>query len=884
MKKMLVIDGNSIMYRAYFATAAFGPLMQARSGLYTNALYGFVNMINKLVNLPDVTNIFVAFDKGKKTFRHQAYNDYKAGRAPTPEEFKMQIPYIKQYLDIMNIKHLELDDYEADDIVGSMAKKSSPYFDEVIIISGDHDLLQLASGNIHVNMTIKGLSELDEYTEDNFVAKMGFPAKNMIDFKGLIGDKSDNLPGVAGVGEKTATKLLNDYVDLDGIYNNIDSIKGKLQEKLILGKESAFKTRYLATIYTDIDLPYTVEDTLYIGPKMDELRQFYESVDFKSFLKRLDNQDVNNIEKDTKEIIKEQIQIEYLYHDVEDLKKELNNSNVVYLETELSGENYHKDYLLGLGIVVNNKGYFLNSSEIDKELIELLNNNKIYAVDIKKTICALKKKGFELTNFGFDLTLAAYLINPSFSNSDVKSLYDHFMENDLVFLEEIYGKKTIYQIPLEPIYEKYAIDKAKYLGQCKEIIDQELEKNQQLDLLYKMEIPLAMVLADMELNGFKVLPERLEEIGKTFKDKMDNLEKEIYDLCGEEFNISSPKQLGIILFEKLALGKGKKNKTGYSTTAEELEKLAKIHPVPKLILEYRKFSKLYSTYVVGLINEISDVDHKVHTIFKQSLTLTGRLSSIEPNIQNIPVRSPEGRLIRSAFVASNEDGLLISADYSQIELRVLAHMANCERMIDAFNNGIDLHSSTASQIFNKELSEVTKEDRRMAKAVNFGIVYGMSPWGLAEEIGISSIDASNFINRYFMIYPEIKQYLDQVVNECKTVGYTTTLYHRRRYIPEINSSNGALRQFGERTSKNAPIQGTAADIIKMAMINVYHAFKEKNLKSKLIAQVHDELIVDCVKEETEIVKVILKEIMEDVVKLKVKLTAEVAYGYNWDMK
>ena len=493
----------------------------------------------------------------------------------------------------------------------------------------------------------------------------------------------------------------------------------------------------------------------------------------------------------------------------------------------------------------------------------------------------MKKIGITLKKFSFDLGLAAYIVNPSYSSVDAKSMYEKFIETNIPYLEEVYGKNAKHEVPSIDVYGKYSIDKVSYLETVKSEIDGILTSDQK-KLLYEVEIPLAVVLGDMELNGFRISKNRLNEIGEFVLNEINRLEKEIYELCGFEFNISSPKQLGEVLFEKLAIAKGKKNKTGYVTNAETLEKLAEIHPVPMKVLEYRKYSKLYSTYVVGLLDMMFD-DGKVHTIFKQSLTLTGRLSSVEPNIQNIPIRTEDGRLIRSAFIPS-DDSLLISADYSQIELRILAHVSKCKNMIDAFNSGEDLHSSTAAKIYNVDIANVTKDQRRMAKAVNFGIVYGMSPWGLAEELKISTFEANDFINRYFSIYPEVKDYLDKTVSNTKTIGYTETIFGRRRYMPEINSSNGALRQFAERTAKNAPIQGAAADVIKIAMVAVDKKFKELNLSSKLIAQVHDELVVDTKISEVEIVKKILKEVMEGVVNLDVVLEASLSWGENWDMK
>lgn len=877
MKKMIVLDGNSIMFRAYYATAYTGNLMQARSGLYTNAIYGFVNMIQHILQTPDMTNIFVAFDKGKKTLRHQTYSDYKGGRKPTPEEFLMQIPYIKEYLDVLGIKHLELDDYEADDIVGSMAMLARNEFDEVMVISGDKDLLQLAKGNVHVYLTKKGLTDLECYTEENFKSLMGIESYQMTDYKGLIGDSSDNLPGVSGIGPKTAAKLLEEYGTLENIIANIPSLKGKTQASLINDQEQALRCKKLATLYLDVELPYNINDTLYVEPKKEVLREFYEKVEFKSFIKKL-----GDITEEKTIVKSEKLELEYYYNEVDSLISELKKTDKCLFDVEIPKENYHKEEILGISVVINNKGYFIEKNLLNNnELISELKNKELYTIDVKKVYVSLKKLGITLNKFSFDLGLAAYIVNPSYSSVDAKSMYEKFIETNIPYLEEVYGKNAKHEVPSVDVYGKYSIDKVSYLETVKSEIDAILTSEQK-KLLYEVEIPLAVVLGDMELNGFRISKERLNEIGEFVLNEINRLEKEIYELCGFEFNIASPKQLGEVLFEKLAIAKGKKNKTGYVTNAETLEKLAEIHPVPMKVLEYRKYSKLYSTYVVGLLDMMFD-DGKVHTIFKQSLTLTGRLSSVEPNIQNIPIRTEDGRLIRSAFIPS-DDSLLISADYSQIELRILAHVSKCKNMIDAFNSGEDLHSSTAAKIYNVDISNVTKDQRRMAKAVNFGIVYGMSPWGLAEELKISTFEANDFINRYFSIYPEVKDYLDKTVSNTKTTGYTETIFGRRRYMPEINSSNGALRQFAERTAKNAPIQGAAADVIKIAMIAVDKKFKELNLSSKLIAQVHDELVVDTKISEVEIVKKILKEVMEGVVSLDVVLEASLSWGENWDMK
>ena len=789
----------------------------------------------------------------------------------------MQIPYIKEYLDVLGIKHLELDDYEADDIVGSMAMLARNEFDEVMVISGDKDLLQLAKGNVHVYLTKKGLTDLECYTEENFKSLMGIESYQMTDYKGLIGDSSDNLPGVSGIGPKTAAKLLEEYGTLEKIIENIPSLKGKTQASLINDQEQALRCKKLATLYLDVELPYNINDTLYVEPKKEVLREFYEKVEFKSFIKKL-----GDITEEKTIVKSEKLELEYYYNEVDSLISELKKSVKCLFDVEMSKENYHKEEILGISVVINNKGYFIEKNLLNNnELISELNNKELYTIDAKKVYVSLKKLGITLNKFSFDLGLAAYIVNPSYSSVDAKSMYEKFIETNIPYLEEVYGKNAKHEVPSVDVYGKYSIDKVSYLETVKSEIDAILTSEQK-KLLYEVEIPLAVVLGDMELNGFRISKERLNEIGEFVLNEINRLEKEIYELCGFEFNIASPKQLGEVLFEKLAIAKGKKNKTGYVTNAETLEKLAEIHPVPMKVLEYRKYSKLYSTYVVGLLDMMFD-DGKVHTIFKQSLTLTGRLSSVEPNIQNIPIRTEDGRLIRSAFIPS-DDSLLISADYSQIELRILAHVSKCKNMIDAFNSGEDLHSSTAAKIYYVDISNVTKDQRRMAKAVNFGIVYGMSPWGLAEELKISTFEANDFINRYFSIYPEVKDYLDKTVSNTKTTGYTETIFGRRRYMPEINSSNGALRQFAERTAKNAPIQGAAADVIKIAMVAVDKKFKELNLSSKLIAQVHDELVVDTKISEVEIVKKILKEVMEGVVNLDVVLEASLSWGENWDMK
>ena len=884
MKKAILLDGNSIMFRAYYATAYTGNLMKTSNNLYTNAVYGFINMMNKILTIPDVTHIFVAFDKGKKTFRHQSYADYKGGRKPMPEEFAMQIPYIKEYLDILNIKRLETDDYEADDLIGTVSKRIKDTFDEVLVISGDKDLLQLVDGNVKVCLTKKGITDLEEYNENNFKELMGFYPYQVTDYKGLTGDSSDNLPGISGVGPKTAIKLLEEYKTLENIIDNVDNLKGKLATVVKEEANIGLRSKKLATLEKDALIDITEDDILLKEKDLSKLRNFFEKLEFKSFISKMDFTTSDKKEETKKVEVKE---ISYIINDLNALKSSLKNNNQIMMEVELDGENYHKSQIIGVGFVINNEGYYVDRNYLyDEELTHLLENEdlSIYTVDAKKTYVSLKYIGINLKNISFDINLASYVINPSNVTSDIKTTIENFIPTTLPYHEEVYGKKTIYVIPEEEIIAKYAIDKCNIITSFKAEIDRLLKENNQEDLLYKIELPLAIILGDVEKNGFKVNTKKLEEVGTYFSEKMKINEQEIFKLVGHEFNVASPKQLGVVLFEELCLGKGKKTKTGYSTTAEVLEELTKYHPVPHLVLEYRKYAKLYSTYVVGLLQEVNSIDQKVHTIFKQALTQTGRLSSTEPNIQNIPVRTEEGRIIRSVFIPTDENSILVSADYSQIELRILAHASKCQAMIDTFNSGVDLHSSTASKIYGISIDNVTKDMRRMAKAVNFGIVYGMSDWGLSEELHISPKEASIFSAKYFEVFPEVKPYLDSCIEECKKLGYTTTLFNRRRYMRDINSSNVALRKFSERASMNAPIQGTAADIMKISMINVANMLKENNLKAKIVAQVHDELIIDCPKEELNTLKELLKSTMENAIKLDVNLDVDVEYGDNWDLK
>lgn len=888
MKRLVLIDGNNLMFRAYYATAYTGNLMQTKNGLYTNAVYGFANMMNKIVSDLKPDYLFIAFDKGKKTFRHQMYNEYKSGRAKLPTELGMQIPLVKEYVEVLGLKQYECDEYEADDLVGSCADKFKDLVDEVIVISQDKDLLQLVEEKISVASPKSGVSELIYYTIHNFKELMGIEHTQLTDYKGLIGDSSDNLPGISGVGPKTACKLLEEYKTLENIIENAPNIKGKISEKIMLEKDVALRTKHLATLIRSVPLELELEDLVIKKPQYEELRKFYERLEFTSFIKKMSQETVDE-EADSSEENTSVLKYdgEYYINNIEKFKEIIakQENGKIMIDVELDGENYHKSNLLGVGLYVGDTGFYFNKDAIVQEQMkEILSSEYDFcAIDIKKVYVVLSKLGIYLKNYKFDFYLGCYILNPSYPSQDLHNIFKLFVEHNLPYLDDIYGKKSVYTIPDESILAKYSIDKCFLLDKVIEKINKELAKFDQLKLFYEIEIPLSVVLAKIECNGFKVNKDRLVEIGNELELKLDELEKEIYMLVGHSFNIASPKQLGVVLFEELKLTASKKTKTGYSTNAEVLEKLALKHEVPRKVLEYRKYAKLHSTYVVGLMNELYE-DDKVRTTFKQALTLTGRLSSTEPNIQNIPVRTEVGRLIRSAFISSFDGGMLVSADYSQIELRILANMSNCKGMLDAFNTGVDLHTSTASKVFGLPNEMITKDMRRVAKAVNFGIVYGMSDWGLSEELHISPLDAKRFIDRYYEAYPEIRVFLDEVVENAKINGFTTTLFNRRRYIPEISSSNHMLREFGKRTAMNAPIQGTAADVIKLAMVLVDKEFTKLGLKSKIVAQVHDELIVDAVKEEIEIVKTLLKEVMENAVKLNVLLEVSVESGNTWDLK
>ena len=856
MKKIILVDGNNLLFRSYYATAYNGNFMNNSKGFPTNALFGFTNMINKIVNEENPEYIIVAFDKGK-TFRHDKYKEYKDGRVETPKELKQQFPVAKELLTNMGIKYYEIDNYEADDIIGTFSQYCNNDKEYTgTIVSSDKDLLQLISDDVDIKL----LKQKDyiRYNKENFKKEWGIDPINIIDLKALMGDPSDNIPGVKGVGEKTALKLLHEYKTLDGIYENIDNIKGKLKEKLLNDKENAYMSYDLATIVKDVPMEIDIDDIKIKEPNYEQLTKIYEELEFYSFLKKMNKKET-----------KKELDIKVI-HNIEEII--VKDKVAMYLE--ILGTNYHTSPIIGVGLYNENVSYYI-PLEVLKQNPKFLIENEKYIYDLKKTIVALKYLGLDLKNVTFDSMIAGALLD--YNVKDDIAYLSNELDYKISFYEEVYGKGAHLKLPNQEIIIKNTVERARFIYETKELLENKLKEENVIDLFNNIEMPLSTVLADMEFTGVKVDPNKLDEMGEDIKIKLELLTNDIYNMAGEEFNISSPQQLSHILFEKLELPHGKKKTNGYSTAAGVLNKIRDKHPIINKILEYRGLTKLYTTYVEGLKNYINN--DEIHTIYTQNLTRTGRLSSIEPNLQNIPVRDELGRSIRKAFIPKND--YILSADYSQIELRILAHIANVEALKQAFKEDKDIHAKTASDIFDVPIDLVTPHMRRVAKAVNFGIIYGISGFGLGENLEINPKDAKRFIDTYLETYPGIKEYMDKTIEKAKENGYVTTLFHRKRNIPELKNPVYTIRQSGERIALNTPIQGTSADIIKLAMVKVFEEFKKNNLQSKMIIQVHDELIIDTKKEELEKVKEIVKNTMENIYKLEVPLKVDINYGNNW---
>ena len=852
-KRAILIDGNNLLFRSYYATAYNGNLMKNSKDFPTNALYGFVNMINKILNEENPEYIMVAFDKGKN-FRHDKYENYKAGRIETPNDLLKQFPYAYQILEAMGITALNLENYEADDIIGTfarMADENDLY--DATIISSDKDLLQLISKEVNVKL-LKQSGYILMNTEVFRETYKCDPIK-MIDLKALMGDASDNIPGVKGIGEKTAINLISEYGSLEEVYNNIDNIKGKTREKLEIDKDNAFFSKDLATICKNAPLGLSFEDIKIKPRNEEELMNIYEELEFFSFIK-----------KEGKKEVKEKVEYEIV-------NDKINPKDNFAFYIEVSEENYHESDILGMSIYDGEKVYIL-----DKESI-LLNKDifsKAYSTyDLKKDIVVLNKLGIDIENVRIDTMISAYLLNYNVKE-DIS-----YVSNTKNYNIEFYAnmiKKGIIQD--KDVFNYNLALKSKFIYETVDEFTTELDNEDMLHLFKDIEMPLVRVLAKMEMNGIRVDTDTLDIIKNKLEEKLNVLSSKIYDLAGIEFNISSPKQLGEILFEKMDLPhKAKKGRNGYSTNHDTLMKLYDLHPIIPLILEYRNLIKLMTTYMNNLKDYVMS-DSKIHTIFKQTITRTGRLSSAEPNLQNIPIRTEEGKEIRKAFLPE-EDSVILTSDYSQIELRVLAHISGCKNLISAFNNSEDIHTKVASDIYGVDTSLVTKTMRRTAKAVIFGIVYGISGFGLGENLDISPKEAKKYIDKYLSMYPGVKEYMDNIKMKAKEQGYVRTIMNRKREIDELKNTNYIIVKSGERMAMNTPIQGSAADIIKKTMIDVDNEMTKKGLKSKMLIQVHDELVFTVPKDEIEIMKELVRDTMENAYNLEVPLKVDVELGSNW---
>ena len=799
--------------------------------------------------------MLVAFDKGK-TFRHEKYLDYKGGRNETPDDLKRQFSVAKKLVPLMGIKCFEIDNYEADDIIGTYSKMAliDPEF-ETTIVSSDKDLLQL----INEETEVKLLKQKDyiRMNEETFIDTYGIKPIRMIDLKGLMGDASDNIPGVKGIGEKTALKLLQEYDSLENVYDNIDNIKGATKQKLIDGKESAFMSKDIATIYNEVPVTYSLEELKYDGPDVNGLREMYSDLEFYSFL------------KDFKEEEKKEEKLEYkIIENIDDLK--LKEKVSVYLE--ISETNYHNADIYGMSLYDGENAYYV-PFEVLKENKNILDGKEIYTYDLKKMIVSLNKYDIDIKNCTFDAMIAGYILNYNVKD-DIAYLANTF-NCDITLFDNFKKEKNMSTEALADL----TVKKAKFIYDIKDEFTNKMKEEEQLELFSNIEMKLSSVLASMEIEGVRVDTKVLDEMGENINKKLDELTSEIYNYAGEEFNIQSPKQLGEILFEKLEIPYPKKKKTSYSTAREILDKIVDYHPIVEKIIEHRTLNKIYTTYIVGIKNCVKE-DGKLHTIYTQTLTRTGRLSSIEPNLQNIPIRYKEGKEIRKAFIPE-ENSLFLSSDYSQIELRMFAHMSGEQNLIDAFKHHLDIHTKTAMDIYHVSKDEVTKNMRRDAKAVNFGIIYGISSFGLAEDLGVDIKTAKKFLDNYLETFPGIKNYMDKVIKDAYETGYVKTIMNRKRKIDELYNTNHMIKVQGERMALNTPVQGSSADILKKAMIDIYNEFNRLNLKSKMILQVHDELIFNVKNDELEKVKEIVINFMENAYKLNVPLEVDVEIGKNW---
>ncbi|WBB30318.1 DNA polymerase I [Parvimonas micra] len=872
MKKILLIDGSSLIFRAFYAIRN----LTTKDGVFVNGVYGFLNMYYKALELINPTHIFVAFDKGSKTFRHNEFADYKGTRDNAPNEITYQFGILKDLLSSMNVNYLELDEYEADDIIGTIAKLAQKEGFEVDIFTGDRDYLQLVDDNILVYLTKKGISEIKLMNTESILEEYDLSPKQLIDVKALQGDSSDNIPGVKGVGEKTALKLIQEYGNLENLYENIDNLKGKLKENLVNEKDKAYLSRYLGEIFLRVPIERNIEDFEIKDVNYNEYLKKLEKLEFNSII----NKHFKDIKKES--TVKSNQNIDFEVINFSEIFEKIKNDDEVSIKFfSDKGYIYRKKFYIGIYSNFNKKAYICKDFKLS-DFEKFCNLDiKIIGYDIKEELFFALKNNLEFKNYE-DVMILEYLIDSNKGNYDILKVSNEFLNLEILDLKEMLGKgknkKTFFELE-EDIIFKFISQNVFAISALYDIFIEKAKENNLISLYENVEKPLVKVLADMEKTGVLVDRNKIIELNEEYSKLAYLYEQKVYELAGEVFNLNSPKQLGVILFEKIGLPVVKKTKTGYSTDVEVLEKLSKKHEIADYILKYRSLNKLISTYLDGILEYIMD-DGRVRTSFKQMITATGRLSSVDPNLQNIPIRSEEGKNIRKVFVA-DKNKVFIDADYSQIELRVLAHLSKDSVMIDSFKNDLDIHYKTASEVFGIPINEVTDNQRRSAKAVNFGIVYGISDYGLSKDLNITRNEARQYIDGYLNTYPSIKNYMEQIVNKAKKDGFVTTILDRKRYIPEINSKNFNIRSFGERIALNTPIQGSAADIIKLAMIKVYERLKIEKVNAKLILQIHDELIVECEESEKETVKKILKNSMENVYKLDLPLKVDVCEGRNW---
>ena len=876
-KRLIIIDGNSIINRAFYAL----PDMSNSEGLKTNAIFGFVRMMFKIIEDYQPTHMSVAFDKKAPTFRHKQYADYKAGRKKMPDELAQQLQPLKDLLDKFNINRLELEGYEADDLIGTVARLGEENDFKVYIVTGDKDAIQLASHKTTILITKKGVGEVEEYNYDSVLERYEMTPTQFIDLKGLMGDKSDNIPGVPGVGEKTGIKLLKQYSTIENLIEHTDELKGSIKKKIEENKDLALMSKELATIITNVPIEVKLEDLEYGDYNKDDVVEKFKEFGFTSLITKL--LDIEGGETTIKEEI--DLKIEHLDNVEDFIKKAEENKKVIIDVIGKEGNILDKRVLYVFLSLDGNEIYYVNEDELP-QIKTLLSNPEIkkHGYDLKEDYILLKPYEIELNSMDFDITIAEYLIDSKSSTSyECSAIAMKYLTRKIKSKEDLLGKgakaKKFDEIEFDEL-SAYIGDILNTVNGVYPKMEENLKETEMDGLFYHVEMPLVEVLGSMEYIGMKVDKDQLNELKEKFTTIINELENEIFELAGEPFNINSPKQLGVVLFEKLGLPVIKKTKTGYSTNAEVLEKLRDKHEIIDKITEYRQIVKLNSTYVEGLLKIINPKTGRIHSSFNQTITTTGRISSTEPNMQNIPVKTEMGRDIRKVFVA-DENCKLVDADYSQVELRVLAHMSGDENMIDAFKHGEDIHSKTASQIFDVDIKDVTSKQRIEAKAINFGIIYGKTDFGLSQDLNIPVATAKAYIDSYFNKYPKIKEFMDEAVESATETGYATTILNRRRYIPEIKASNFIVRNQGKRFAMNAPIQGSAADIIKVAMVNVYNKLKENNMKSKLILQVHDELIVEAVDEELEMAEKIVREEMENAQSMDVKLDVDLNTGDSW---